>query len=109
MANRADGERAAYLVEHYRPGATVDELRQWAARVRDAAAELGREGKPVRYLRAAIVPRDESLLCLLEAAGEELVREAYARAGLQFERLSAVIPEGNAAWAAIGERREENA
>ena len=96
-----------YLVEHYRPGRSAGELQQWAARVRVAAAELEGEGKPIRYLRAAIVPTDESLLCLLEAAGEELVHETYARAGLPFERLSAVIPEGNAAWAAIVEQREE--
>lgn len=108
MGNRAGGEeRETYLVEHYRPGRTVDELRQWAARVRDAADELEQEGKHVRYLRSAIVPTDESLLCLLEAAGEELVRETYARAGIPFERLSAVIPEGDGAWAATDECKEE--
>jgi len=101
MAKRAGVEvRETYLVEHYRPGRTVDELKQWAVRVHDAAVELAREGRPVRYLRSAIVPADESLLCLLEAAGEELVHETYARAGIPFERLSAVIPEGDRAWAA---------
>ena len=108
MADRADaGARETYLVEHYQPGRTVDELRQWALRVRDAAVGLEREGRPVRYLRSAIVPADESLLCVLEAAGEGLVRETYARAGISFERLSAVISEGDAAWAATDECREE--
>jgi hypothetical protein len=94
VADRAVAEaRQTYLVEHYRPGLTVDGLKQWAVRVREAAGELGREGKPVRYLRSTIVPADESLLCVLEAAGEELVREAYARAGLPFERLSIVLCE----------------
>lgn len=91
-------------MEHYRPGRTVQELRELAAQVRDAIDELEREGRPVRYLRAAIVPRDESLLCVLEAAGEELVRESYLRAGLAFERLSSVISEGDRAWAATDER-----
>jgi hypothetical protein len=101
MAERAVAEaRETYLVEHYRPGRSVDELQQWAARVRDAAVQLAGEGRPVRYLRSAIVPADESLLCVLEAAGEELVRETYARAGIPFERLSAVIPEGDRAWTA---------
>lgn len=109
MAHRADGYRETYLVEHYRPGGTAGELRRSAARVREAAWELEGEGKPVRYLRAAIVPTDESLLCLLEAPGEELVRETYTRAGLPFARLAAVIAEGNAAWAAIGELGEEEA
>jgi Protein of unknown function (DUF4242) len=83
----------SYLVEHYRPGLSVEALREWATRVRDTAAEMSREGKPVRYVRATIVPADESLLCMLEAASEELVQETYARAGIPFERLSAVLPE----------------
>jgi Protein of unknown function (DUF4242) len=94
MADRAVAEaRQTYLVEHYRPGLTVDGLKQWAARVREATDELEREGKDVRYLRSTIVPADETLLCVLEAANEELVREAYARAGLQFERLSVALPD----------------
>jgi Protein of unknown function (DUF4242) len=101
-------ERETYLVEHYRPGLTVAELRRWAERVRASAAELEREGKPVRYLRAAIVPADESLLCVLEAATEELVRETYARAGLPFERLSTLIAEGGQGWAAQATTEKEN-
>ena len=108
MANRVSAEaRATFLVEHYRPGLTVDELRQLAAQVRNATVALEREGRPVRYRRSAIVPRDESLLCVLEAANEELVRESYLRAGLAFERLSAVISEGDPAWAAIDVPSEE--
>jgi hypothetical protein len=92
MANRASAEgRTTFLVEHYRPGSTVDELRRWASRVQRAAAELERRGVAVRYVRSTIVPADDSLLCVLEAAGEELVREAYARAGLTFERLSTAV------------------
>jgi len=109
MADRASAEtRETFLVEHYRPGLTVDELRQWATQVRDTAVAMEREGKPVRYLRSTIVPADESLLCVLEAATEELVREAYARAGIPFERLSTVIPEGDHGWVAITEERRRS-
>jgi butyrate kinase len=102
-------ERETYLVEHYGPGLTVDVFKQWAGRVRDAANAMEREGKPVRYLRSTIVPTDESLLCLLEARTEELVRETYARAGLPFERLSPVISERERGWAAMdGQSREES-
>ena len=108
MAERAAaGARQTYLVEHYRPELTVDGLRQWAARVREAAAELEREGREVRYLSSAIVPVDESLLCLFEAADEELVREVYARTGLPFERLSAVLREGARGWASTTTEGEE--
>ena len=98
MANRASrAARETFLVEHYRPGATVAELSEWAIRVRDVAAEMARDGRSVRYVRSTIVPGDESMLCLLEAADEALVRETYARAGIPFERLSVAIPEGDRA------------
>jgi hypothetical protein len=85
--------RETYLVEHYRPGLTVEELRDWAARVRDAALAMEHNGKSVRYVRSTIVPGDESLLCLLEAATEQLVHEVYARAGLPFERIQPAIAD----------------
>jgi hypothetical protein len=84
-------ELATYLVEGYRPGVTVEALRQAAERLRAAADEMSREGKPVRYVRSTIVPRDESCLFLVAAASEGLVRETYARAGVQFERISTAI------------------
>ena len=97
MARTRAGTRETFLVEHYRPGLAPEELGAWAARVRAVTNEMEREGKAVRYLRATIVPTDEWLLCVLEAASEDLVREAYARAELPFERITAVIPDG--AWA----------
>jgi Protein of unknown function (DUF4242) len=109
MADRAGVERQTYLVEHYRPGLGVEGFRRCALEVRGAAAELAREGKAVRYLRSTIVPADEALLCVLEAADEELVRETYARAGVPFERLSAVVHETthDARAVDIHEHREE--
>ena len=89
----AAGARQAFLVEHYRPGLDVEALRRWVARVRATVAELEREGKPVRFLRSTIVPRDESFLCVIEAASEQLIREAYARAGIPFERISPALTD----------------
>ena len=102
MARAGTDAPETFLVEHYRPGLTADELGACAARVRDATSALEREGKPVRYLRGTIVPTDESLLCVFEAASEQLVREAYARAGIPFERITAVIPDG--VWSTKEER-----
>jgi Nickel responsive protein SCO4226-like len=107
MASRDAEARRTYLVEHYRPGLTVDTFKQWAAQIRATATAMEREGERVRYVRSAIVPGDESLLCVLEAATEEQVRELYSRAGLPFERLSTVIPEGERGWAAVHEARKE--
>ena len=61
--------------------------------MRATVAELEREGKPVRFLRPTIVPRDESFLCVIEAASEQLIREAYARAGIPFERISPALTD----------------
>ncbi len=95
MAGR-DGSAAGqtYLVEHYGPGVPVEMLERWAGRVREAADAMARDGKRVRYLSSTLVPADESLLCLLEAAREELVHDVCARAGVSFERLSTVISDG---------------
>ena len=89
----ATGPRETYLVEQYRPGFELDRLRRTAAEVRESAHELEREGKQVRFLRSTIIPADEALLCLLEAASEELVRETYDRAGISFDRISAAAPD----------------
>ena len=83
--------RKTFLVEHYRPGLDVAQLSNSIARVRKAVAEMERAGEPVRYLSATIVPNDESFFCLIEAASEGGVSDAYGRADVPFERISAAI------------------
>ena len=94
MEGQAPEDARAYLVEHYQPGMPVGDLRNWAGRVREAVDVLEHEGKEVRLVRSTIVPADESLLCVFEAPSEALVREAYERAGLRFERISVVLSDG---------------
>jgi hypothetical protein len=91
MAEEAADGRQTYLVEHFRPGVPADGLRSDASRLRGAAEEMEREGKSVRHVRSTIVPGDEFFLCIFDAASEELVREAYARAGITFQRISAAL------------------
>jgi Nickel responsive protein SCO4226-like len=85
--------RKTYLVEQYRPGLAVDGLVRTANDVRASAGELARQGKPVRFLHSAVIPGDEALLCFLEAASLDLVRETYERAGVPFDRISAAMPD----------------
>ncbi len=80
-----------YLVEHYRPGLPLEDLRRAAGVIRAAVSAMEREGSPVRYLRSTIVPQDEAFLSVFQAASEELVREAYERAGVCFDRISRAI------------------
>jgi hypothetical protein len=39
------------------------------------------------------VPRDESFLCVVDAASEALVHEAYARGGIPVDRISVAISQ----------------
>jgi hypothetical protein len=82
-----------YLVENYSPGMSADGLEAAGRRVRDEVEALARVGKRVRLLQAAVVPRDETLLCLVDAASEDLVREAFMRAGVSFDRISPALSE----------------
>ncbi len=89
MARRANAVlRETYLIEHYRPDLDEEELERFAQRARRAVRTLEREGKPLRFVRSLIVPGDESCLSVVEAASEQLVNEAYTRAGIPFERIS---------------------
>lgn len=81
-----------YVVEHYRPGLDGDELRHLAQRLRDTVVEMGRAGKAIRCVNSTVVPEDDYFQSVLEAASERLVREAHARAGISFERISVAIP-----------------
>jgi hypothetical protein len=44
-------------------------------------------------VRSTIVPADESFLCVIDAASERLVRDAYARAGVALERISPALSD----------------
>ena len=67
---------AEYLVELYVAQGDHDTARQYAARAELTAAELTREGRPVRCVRSIFVPEDETCFLLFEA---DLGRPGRAR------------------------------
>ena len=81
----------AYLIEHYRAGADVEELRRSAAQVRDAVAEMQREGIQVHHVSSTIVGGDSYLASVLEAPEEGIACEPFHRAGISYERVSPAI------------------
>lgn len=95
MTPRADGQpdRQTYLVEHYRPGSGAADLEHVALGVREAVDALEREAQPVRFRHSIVVATDEAVLCVIEAASEDLVRIAYDRASVTFERISVARTE----------------
>ena len=86
-----------FLVEHYRPGLDLEALQHAASLVRRAAEAMEDEGRSVRCVRLAIVPADEGFLSLIEASSEDAVRDAFARAGVPFERIAVALLDGGGA------------
>ena len=70
-----------YLVELYSTTADPDA---------DALARLG-DGRTVRYLRSILIPGDETCLHLVEARSVGEVSEAFARVGLDADRIVEAI------------------
>jgi hypothetical protein len=81
-----------FLVEHYRPGLDTTELWTAVAAIRQATATR-RERHAVRYLRSTVVPADEAFISVFEADSEQSVRDAYASAGLSFDRISKALED----------------
>ena len=82
---------AEFLLELYVASDAAASVRDGAEAARAAAAEVTREGAPVRCLRAIFVPDEETCFYLFEAPSAEAVREAAIRAALPVERLAAAI------------------
>ena len=76
-----------FIVEVYVPRSTA----LGTAGVREACAEHTRSGSPVRYLRAILVPEDETCFLLFDADSPDAVRAVITRAAVPFERISAAI------------------
>jgi len=52
---------------------------------------MEREGSQIGYLSATVVPADGYFTSLLAAPSEQLVRDALARAGVAFQRISPAL------------------
>ena len=79
-----------YLVERYWPGVDRDQLVPAARGISSAAAELAAGGRDVRVLSSLLLPADEVVLSLFEAASEEDVVEVNRRSGVPFDRVQPV-------------------
>jgi hypothetical protein len=49
--------------------------------------EIADEGFPIRFVHSTLVADEESAFCVFEAESAVAVEEAYARAGVPFERV----------------------
>ena len=69
-----------YIVESYAVDGTVPDQQERAR----LAADLG---TGIRYIRTTIVPGDQTLLHLFEAASSDALREAVLVAALECDRI----------------------
>ncbi len=77
----------SFLVEHYRPGITAGAYRDATARLRASAAAMRRDGSAIRCVHATLVPEDEAMLAVIDAASSTLVEQLFARAGVRVDRM----------------------
>ena len=85
------GSHATFLVERYSPGIDLAALREQLPRLEAAAHAMRSEGRDVVHVASILMPVDEVVFSLIEAADEALVRELNARAGLHVDRIATAI------------------
>ena len=83
-----------FLVEHYWPGVTESGFSAAAESLRSASEALAAAGATLRYLHSTLVPEDEAAFCVFQASTRSLVEQAYARAGVRFERILDAVESG---------------
>jgi Nickel responsive protein SCO4226-like len=82
---------ARYTVELSHPAAGWAELQEIVARARQAAADVRREGEPIRFLRSVFVPEDDACFFLYEGPSAQAVKAAAQRAQLGVRRVDAAL------------------
>jgi hypothetical protein len=76
-----------YVVEAYQSRARTGQHEQLIRRARGAVESLSQQGVAVRYVRAVLLPADETCFLFLEANTADVVVEVARRARLPFERV----------------------
>jgi hypothetical protein len=75
-----------FVVERYWPDASEADARSAMQQLRACCEHMAASGVDVRFLGGTFVPGDELLSCRFEGS-EQVVRQAYARAELSFDRV----------------------
>ena len=78
-----------FLIEHYRPGHGVGQLRHCVRQIRVQMQETA----GASLLCSVVVPTDEAFLLVVAAESEQAVQAAYTRAGTTFDRISTAVAD----------------
>lgn len=86
--------RHLYLVERFWPGVTAVRARAAVRRLDDAASRSGCGSSSVRHLRSGLIPRDEVVWSMIEAASDDAVIAVTTQARHPIDRISETIVVG---------------
>jgi hypothetical protein len=78
-----------FLIEHYRPGHGVEQLRHCVHQIQVQMQETA----GASLLCSVVVPTDEAFLLVVAAKSEQDVQAAYTRAGTRFDRISTAVAD----------------
>ena len=76
-----------FVIEAYESRARAGQLEQLSRRARAAAESFARQGIAVRYVRAVLLPGDETCFLFVEAPTADVVVDVARLARLSFERV----------------------
>jgi hypothetical protein len=80
-----------FLVERYWPGIDEPKARTVLSNLERVARDMTRDGIPVEHLVSILMPGDQVVFSLIEAADEWAVRSANERAEIPLDRIAAAI------------------
>lgn len=88
--------RQLFLVERFWPGVTPALADTATARIRAVAGALAAHGAGVRHLRSDLLPADEVVVSIIEAASLSSVVAVHRQAGYPADRISEAVSVGRA-------------
>ena len=90
--DRVDPPRTrTFLVERYWPGVDEAIARSVVSNLERAARAMTAEGTPVEHVGSILMPVDQVVFSLIEAADERAARLVNERADLPLDRIAAAI------------------
>ncbi len=83
-----------FLVERYWPDVDESTAQVAVTSLERVAAAMTAEGTPVEHVISILMPADQVVLSLIQAADETVARRVNERAGIQLDRVAAAIALG---------------
>jgi hypothetical protein len=88
----ADAARTrTFLVERYWPGVDEAIARSVVANLERAARAMTSEGTPVEHVGSILMPADQVVFSIIEAADEGVARRVNERANVPLDRIAAAV------------------